>query len=305
MEIRQDNVRRMLQRPDRGYGLALLVAIALLAIGSGAIAQDKVRFPSADQDLTKASATELEGLLYRPSGEGPYPAIVLLHGCGGLYARDRNPSARHDDWARRFRAAGYVALLADSFTPRGIGEICTAAARTIQSRRERARDAYGALLFLQSQPFVKGDRIGVMGWSNGGSTTLWTILDPIGARPKNLRYDFAAAVAFYPACRQPLDYRAGWKTRIPLLILIGEKDDWTPAAPCAQLAARAAERGDPVSIQLYPDAYHDFDAPNTKLRVRRNIATTESGTATIGTDPAARADALERAPAFFARYLQP
>jgi dienelactone hydrolase len=295
----------MVQRPDIRRLFALLVAIAMSVIGSGAFAQEKVRFPSADSDLTKSAPTALEGLLYRPSGEGPHPAIVLLHGCGGLYARDGNPSARHDDWARRFRSAGYVALLADSFTPRGIDEICTAASRTIQSRRERARDAYGALLFLQAQPFVKGDRIGLLGWSNGGSTTLWSILDPISARPKGLRHDFAAAVAFYPACRQPLDYRAGWKTRIPLLILIGEKDDWTPAAPCMQLAARAAERGDPVSILVYPHAYHDFDAPNTKLRVRRNIATTESGTASVGTDPAGRADALERVPAFFARYLRP
>jgi dienelactone hydrolase len=243
--------------------------------------------------------------MYRPSDDSRHPAIVLLHGCGGLYARDGNPSARHDDWARRFRSAGYVTLLVDSFTPRGIDEICTATARTIQSRRERARDAYGALLFLQAQDFVRADQIGLLGWSNGASTTLWTILDPIGARPKGLRHDFKAAVAFYPACRQPLDYRAGWKTRIPLLILIGENDDWTPAAPCADLAARAAERGDPVAIHIYPHAYHDFDAPNMKLRVRNNIATTASGTATIGTEPAARADALERAPAFLARHLRP
>lgn len=108
-----------------------------------------------------------------------------------------------------------------------------------------------------------------------------------------------------PACRQPLDYRAGWKTKVPLLILIGEKDDWTPAEPCIDLAARAAARGDAVTIQVYAHAYHDFDAPSAKLRVRKNIATTASGTATTGTEPAARADAIERTPAFFARYLRP
>jgi dienelactone hydrolase len=282
----------------------MMAALALF-FAAGAEAQDKVTFASLDADVTKAAPTQLEGLLYRPSGAGPFPAIVLAHGCGGLYARDGNPAARHDDWARRFHGLGYVVLLVDSFTPRGLREICTVSDRTIQSRRERARDAYGALVFLQGQPFVRPERIGLMGWSNGGSTTLWTILDPISARPKNLKNDFAAAIAFYPACRQHLEYSAGWKTKIPLLILIGESDDWTPVAPCVALAEKTQARGTAIAIHVYPHAHHDFDAPNAKLRMLRNIATTANGSATIGTDPQARRDVIERAPAFFARYLMP
>lgn len=280
--------------------------IAMLATASGAApAQDKVRFPSHDADITKAAPTALEGLLYRPSGDGPFPAIVLLHGCGGLYGRDGVPTPRHHDWAWRFHALGYVALHVDSFTPRGVREICSRADRTISPARERPRDAYGALIYLQSLPFVQADRIGLMGWSNGGSTTLYAVDATARARPRQLRHDFRAAVAFYPGCKSPLARQAAWTTAIPLLILSGEADDWTPAQPCSDLVARAKSQNAPVDIHVYPGAHHDFDAPNAPLRVRRNVATTASGTATVGTDPAARADAIERAPDFLARHMKP
>lgn len=285
---------------------ALIVVAVALGLAQPALGQEKVSFSSNDTDLTRGKPTHLEGLLYRPDGEGPFSAIVLMHGCGGLYDRGGGVTARHDEWARRFRKLDYVVLHVDSFTPRGEHEICTQKGRKIAPGRERARDAYGALLFLQGLSFVRPDRIGLMGWSNGGSTTLWTILDPVSARPKTLTHgDFRAAIAFYPGCRAPLEYRDGWKTQIPLLVLTGENDDWTPASSCRALADKAAALNMPFTLHVYPDAHHGFDAPNSPLRVLRNIATTASGTATTGTDPQARADAIERAPAFFARHLKP
>lgn len=278
---------------------------AVLAASGSALAQEKVRFPSLDSDLTGAAATQLEGLLYRPAAAGPAPAIVLMHGCGGLYGRDGAPTPRHHEWAWRLQGLGYVVLHADSFTPRDLREICSSKERTISPSRERPRDAYAALAYLQSLPFVQADRIGLLGWSNGGSTTLYTVDSAFAARPKGLRHDFRAAVAFYPGCRAPLNRKTGWTTAIPLLILIGEADDWTQAEPCVDLAGRAKGMGAPVDVHVYPGAYHDFDAPNVPLRVRRNVGTTASGTATVGTDPAARVDAIERAPAFLARYLRP
>lgn len=284
----------------------LLHAAALLALAAPAIAQERVSFPSNDFDLTHGAPTHLEGLLYRPAGDGPHPAMVLLHGCGGLY-RGRSgtePTARHQEWAERFAAAGYVTLHVDSFNPRGVRAICRTKGRTISPGIERARDAYGALLYLQSRSDVRPDRIGLMGWSNGGSTTLWTIALHAKARPASLpKGDFAAAVAFYPGCRTPLENKAGWATAIPLLILIGAADDWTPAAPCEALVEREQRRGRPIELIVYPGANHDFDAPDLKVRVLGDIATTDSGTATIGTEPAAREDALRRVPEFFARHL--
>ena len=284
------------------------IAILLLAVagfGHPAFAQEKVRFPSLDADLTQAAPTQIEGLLYRPETNAPAPAIVLAHGCGGLYGRDGVPTPRHHEWAWRFQALGYVVLHVDSFTPRGLREICTRSNRTVSPARERPRDEYGALVYLQSLPFVQPDRIGLLGWSNGGSTTLYTVDSALRARPPGLRHDFRAAVAFYPGCRAPRDRKTAWTTSIPLLILVGDADDWTPAQPCLDLVERAKALKEPVDIHVYPGAYHDFDAPNSAIRVRRNIATTASGTATIGTNPAARADAMERAPAFLGRYLKP
>ena len=286
----------------RSFILAL-AALSTLSVSAGA--QNRVTFPSNDADITRSSPTVLNGLLYKPPGEGPFPAIVLMHGCGGLFRTNGRLTSRHDDWAQRFHGLGYVVLHVDSFTPRGLREICTVKERTIEPSRERARDAYGALLYLQSLPDVQADRIGLMGWSNGGSTTLWTVLARITARPKSLPHgDFRVAVAFYPGCRTPLEYKSGWMTRIPLLILIGERDDWTKAPPCQELVSRAKARGEPVEIVVYPNAFHDFDAPDSPVRVRTGIATTESGTATIGTNPEAREDSIKRAPAFFAKHLR-
>ena len=94
-----------------------------------------------------------------------------------------------------------------------------------------------------------------------------------------------------------------WRARLPLLILIGAADDWTPAPPCQALAAAGAAAGDRVSITVYPGAYHDFDHPNLPVRVVKGLAFAGSGngTAHTGTDPAAREDALKRVPAFLAR----
>ena len=146
----------------------LIMVAVILGLAQTAFGQDKVSFASNDTDLTRGNPTRLDGLLYRPDGDGPFSAIVLMHGCGGLYDRNGDVNARHDDWARRFHKLDYVVLHVDSFTPRGEREICTQKGRKIAPGRERARDAYGALLYLQGLAFVRPDRIGVMGWSNGG-----------------------------------------------------------------------------------------------------------------------------------------
>src|SRR5207247_789901 len=66
-----------------------------------------VSFQSADQTTTVA------GTLFKPDGSGPFPAVVLLHGCGGI-------RPHFVQWAGAIRDMGYVALLVDSFRPRGI-----------------------------------------------------------------------------------------------------------------------------------------------------------------------------------------
>ena len=139
----------------------------------------------------------------------------------------------------------------------------------------------------------------LIAWSNGGSTVLYSV------EPKHRSHtgvDFARAVALYPGCRGPLE-TGQWKTRLPLLILIGLADDWTPAAPCIELSTTAKSDGLPVDIVTYPNAYHEFDEPNAPIRTIDGLASTAAGNghAHVGTNSEARADAITRVPSFLAR----
>ena len=295
-------------------------ACALLVAGA-AKAFETVSFESLDADLTGGKPTTIHAALFKPPGAGPFAAVVLLHGCGGLYRwqgrHQGEMTARHAEWAARLEKAGYVVLLPDSFTPRGVHESCTVKDRPVDSSRERPRDAYGALLWLQGQRYVKGDRVAVMGWSNGGGTVLHTIAAASPVRPAALPHgDFRAAVAFYPGCSSPQPDTPGrrsknatstsssdWRPDIPLMIMQGEADDWTPAAPCRDLVAAAAARGEPIEYHSYPGAYHDFDAPDAKVHTRSGLARAPTGTAHVGTNPAARDDAFQRVPIFLRAKL--
>jgi pimeloyl-ACP methyl ester carboxylesterase len=114
--------------------------------------------------------------------------------------------------------------------------------------------------------------------------------------------DVAKAVAFYPGCRTP-DEGGRWHARLPLMILIGADDDWTPAAPCQDLAESAKAAGEPVSIVVYPGAYHDFDHPDLPVHTVKGLAYTagNTGVAHTGTNPAARKEALSRVIEFLTR----
>jgi len=238
--------------------------------------------------------------VFVPSGTGPFPAVVALHGCGGAHLKSGELAVREADWGARLAAAGFLVVVPDSFASRGLGNQCRNADRTVRASRERIGDALAAKAYLASRADVKRNAISLLGWSNGATTVLYAIA---AARAQSGDSpDFARAIAFYPGCRRFTETSA-WRTRIPLLILMGEADDWTPFAPCKMLADRAKSAGSSVELIGYPGAYHDFDDPAKPVRVLRGLATTASGTGAAhqGTNPAGRADALVRVPAFLAR----
>lgn len=282
-----------------GAGLAAALTTAAptgaRAATAGLHAEEIVRFPSQDADLTGGAPTTLTGRFLRPAGSGPYPAVVLLHGCGGLYNKGGRVSARHLDWALTLRDQGYAVLMVDSFGPRGIDQVCTRTDRAVRATVERKRDAWAALAYLQNRKDVDEERIAVMGWSQGAGT----VLAAYGLGGKGA--GFRAAIALYPGCRTPLK-DSNWQPEGPLLMLLGGKDEWTPPEPCLELAKR-----DPVKerteVVVYPDAHHGFDLPSSPLRKRTNLATAPAGEATIGTDEAARKDAIARVSAFLAERL--
>lgn len=262
-----------------------------------------MKFASLDATATQP-ATMLDGYLLKPAGAGPHPALVFLHGCGGLISRSGSIQARETDWAARLTALGYVVLMVDSLTPRIQGEMCSQSGFKLPIYLSRPKDLYAALRYLQAQPDVRPDRVGVMGWSQGGGTILLGIRADSLGRPAELPHgDFRVAVAFYPGSCRDRVHRVPWTSTIPLLVLLGESDNWSPAEPCQAFVAGAVRRGSPVELRVYPGAYHDFDWPNLSMRNLTAYRTAAGVVPIIATDPAAREDALLRVPDFLARYL--
>jgi dienelactone hydrolase len=246
-----------------------------------------------------AEGATLRGWMYTSAQPGQLPAVVAMHGCSGLTDDNGKPSERHEDWGQRLSAQVFIVLFPDSFGSRGLGPQCKISDREVRPSHERVDDALAALAYLATQVNVKTQAISLLGWSNGGSTVLYSV-EPKHAPRSGV--DFAKAVAFYPGCRIPLE-TGQWKTRLPLLILIGAADDWTAAAPCADLVTAGKPNGLPIDIVTYPDAYHDFDHPNLPIHTIDGLAFTASGTGHVhtGTNPPARADAITRVSAFLAR----
>ncbi len=270
---------------------------------AGVHAEEIVRFPSTDGDLTGGAPTMLSGRLLRPSGSGPHPAIVMLHGCGGLYARSGRVSQRHVWWATHLQRQGYAVLMVDSFGPRDVDEVCTTALkdRTVRATLERKRDAWGALAFLRRRPEIDHARIGLIGWSQGAGTVLAAYGAGDDGPAGSEEGGFRAAVAFYPGCRASLS-NEDWRPDGPLLLLVGDKDDWTPPATCIELAGRDGVK-DKLDLVVYPDAYHGFDSPDAPVRKRKDLATAPGGTAHVGTNEDARSDAIRRVMEFFQEKL--
>ena len=260
----------------------LLASALLLAVA----ASPGVANAAEPKEVTISSPLASQGpftaYLMRPQGRGPFATVVALHGCGGLFNRDDDLAKRETDWADRLVGAGYAVLLPDSFTARGMRQICTARDRSIFPK-DRADDVAAAVEWLAQQPYVDRERIALMGWSHGAMSTLWAVRSGFMADAPQ----FKTAIAFYPGCRE-IARLPDWRPRVPLTILIGAADDWTQPGPCRELAERTGFR-----FIEYPGAYHGFDAPNSKVRVRKGLGTVKGGEAHVGTNPEARAAAIE------------
>jgi len=153
----------------------------------------------------------------------------------------------------------------DSLTARGERELCTQAIGTRRvTQALRRLDALGALQWLAGRAEVDGRRLALVGWSNGGSTVL-AATNSSHRDVANAAVQVRAAVAFYPGCAA--DLARGYRPASALLLLLGERDDWTPAAPCIALADAS---GGAVRSVVYADAFHGFDG-SAALRVRRDV----------------------------------
>jgi dienelactone hydrolase len=220
------------------------------------------------------------GYLARPTGEGPFPAVVVLHGCGGFSSGGSLQLADQlQDW-------GYVALMVDSLSPRGLTTACGG------PFINQPGDASAALRYLSQQSFVAPERVAVLGNSMGGYSALYAVDRGLMAQYfRHVKERFRAAVAYYPDCAIPVTMMTA-----PALILIGEADDWTPAERCRVMVAHARPDRAPIALTVYPGAHHGF-----------NFAMLQPGRSSLGhwleyNEPAAR-DAEGKVRAFLAANL--
>ena len=237
--------------------------------------------------VTSPAPATLTAELSTPRGAGPFPAVILLHGCGGI-------SANVKEWAVWLQHEGYAAFVLDSFGGRGLRRLCGGSAAL--TGQMRAPDVFAAAAYLKTLPQIDARRIAAMGFSHGGWTGLWAA----ATETQYPNVDIRAFILFYPSCN-------GWKLlpgATPVLMLLGGKDDWTPAAPCESLAHAASRVGRTVTAVLYPDAYHAFDAAG--IRQRTIVPDARGGLgATIDYNPRAHEDAEKQVRAFLAANLKP
>lgn len=261
--------------PLRLFGLLVLLLLGSL-LGGNAQAREIVKFeashPGSDRQVM------LRAELYRPDGQGPFPAVVLMHGCGGWQPAVRYTMSTYAEYLTRH---GFAVLNLDSFGPRRLsgGKVCESFRRLADARDYRTQDARDAKRYLQSLDFIDAGNIFLMGQSNGGSVAI-----RVAASQK----DFRAVVAYYPWCGafggRDVELSA------PLLVLGGAKDDWVPPTYCQSVRTTGAD----YQVTVYPNAAHSFDLEIIPQRYLGKL---------IGKDPQAAQDSREKMLAFFQNHL--
>jgi dienelactone hydrolase len=272
----------------------LALAVPLLASSAAMAAPDTVYFKSAD------GKTEVVGYLFSPTGPAPHPAMVMLHGRAGPYSANDNAactfvrrgldspcnadtlSKRHVMWGEYWAARGYLALLPDSFGPRGKAHGFPRFShndpdrKSVNEKTVRPLDAEGALSWLGGRADVDTARIFLQGWSNGGSTLLNTMIrqgDNAG---------FRGALAFYPGCGNAALLKNTVRTTTPIAMFLGDHDEEVSPVICQHVVTRSIAASTKLDLTVYPGATHDFDDPGeTRQKVAANRA--------------AKADAMARA----------
>jgi carboxymethylenebutenolidase len=266
---------RFLPRPARPClrPIAALVLFSLLSLllPLPAFAQSSeprtVTFPSADGHTT------LTGYLFPPAGRPKTaPAVILLHGRGGVYlARAKGDYSSVTlargirAWANLWAGHGYWVLVVDSFGPRGVPTgVVPGKAKPVDELAVRPLDAYGALRYLRQSPRVRADRIGLEGWSTGADVAL-TVLDKALVPPavtQNGR-GFRVAVVMAPHCEALSRLQTPYLPYAPVHIFVGGHGPAgaAAAAACQKAATLGQSRGGDIAATVFPAATPDFDDP--------------------------------------------
>ncbi len=297
---RPGDLRRRLLEPTRagtrsrfGFIAAICAASALIqSAAAGSLAPAPASAETITVPVTLPRAATLTGDLQLPSGQGPHPAVILLHGCAGI-------NASVASWARWLRGEGYATLELDSLGGRSLTTVCLDS-RPL-SMTNRAGDVFAAAAEMKKIAAIDAGRIAALGFSHGGGTAI--VASGSGARHPEA--SVRAFVALWPGCGTGMPIGPA-----PVLMLLGGKDDWTPPEACQALAGAARATGNPVEVVVYPDAGHGFGYAHLRdLRGptpgRVVIPGARGGRgATMEYNPSAHADAEKRVSTYLAGQLR-
>lgn len=231
----------------------VVMGFAVVLIGCSAAAVLEVpQLPAATVKLRGQGGVPLVGYVLRPKDSGPRPAVILMHGCAGLQ-RDHPLQPTWTvllDAAQWYTARGWVAMILDSYGPRGHRDLC-GKSDVVVPYAVRGWDAAAAADALVRAGHADRTKVVVQGLSAGGASAL-SALSPVGPPAGT----FAAAIAWYPPCEP-------WSvTRLhaPALVLAGGADTWTPAHRCEQIRDRLkGGPGPELELRIFEGATHSFD----------------------------------------------
>ena len=224
--------------------IALLFALTLTSFAADG---KSVSYKSGDENV--------QGVLYAPAGNGPFPALIVIHEWWGL-----------NDWvkeqASKLADQGYVTLAIDLYR----GKVATTPEMAHEIMRgvpddRAARDLHAAIEFLTTQPNVSKNKIGAIGWCMGGGYALTAAL-----REPTLK---AAVINYGHLATDPAQL-AGINAAI--LGIFGGKDRGIPVDDVNKFADALKKAGKKVEIKIYPDAGHAFENPNNKEGYRADDA---------------------------------
>jgi dienelactone hydrolase len=284
-------------RTTRKWIVAALGLALLAAAAAGTVAYDRYigrpRFLAAGARASHAQLLASGLQLVTPAGAGPFPTVLLVHGCGGLHG-ERGPNPIMDEYARSAVAAGWAAAILDSYGPRQWAapwarrRVCTGL--LLQGYR-RAADVLAGLDLLRADPRVDHRRLRIASWSHGGWAVgdLVTLPDPGDGSFRSTMADVEAIYFTYPWCGFPSQGgRRDWTWRGDARFVFAEHDTVQDAAGCQPMVDRARKSGSTVETVTFPGVTHAFDE-----RVK-------SADSTFRFDPAA----TDRAHAAFIAWLQ-
>lgn len=228
--------------------------------------------PDLLQGNQGGEAVNIVGHLFLPPGNDKVPAVVLVHGSGGIYP------AELDYWPKQFNAAGIAVFTLDMFGPRGVQS--TAEDQSQVPFAADVADAFAALRLLATHPRIEPQHIAIMGFSRGGAATLRASVERIIAAqklPDGLRY--AASIPTYAGgCAGifRLVVKPGVFSKAPMLFIHGDADDYTPIGPCQDYADKIGKAGTPVEFVVLEGTYHKFDADGLKRNYLRAVTRTKA-----------------------------